>query len=338
MFKRTHTNILFQGGTRVADVESTQVRPGADSDQASAPVYTLGSNPAERDRLRRQSDELRPHAVALLDHVGVKPGWNVVDLGCGPRGTLELLSERVGPSGHVAGMDLNPEHVAQARELVHESVLANVEIVEGDARHTELASSSFDLVHARLLLVNIPEPADVVAEMVRLVRPGGWVAGEEADCGHHICYPPHPAWDRISDTFSAAYRQDGADPHLGRRLPELFRQAGLVDVGVEARADVYPVGHARRAIRLDIVQSMRTKIIERELLTERELDELDRAARAHFANPDTVLMPCLYFLAWGRKPNMGDGFQDGGAARAEGPGGPIGSGDGRLGPGLGTVG
>ncbi len=313
-------------------VEATQVRAGVRPEQTSAPVYTIGSNSAERDRLRRQADELRPHAVALLEHVGVEPGWNVLDLGCGPRGTLELLSERVGPTGHVSGVDLNPEHVAQARQLSYERGLANVEIVEADARHTELASSSFDLVNARLLLVNIPDPADVVAEMVRLVRPGGWVAGEEADCSHHICYPPHPAWDRLADTFSAAYRQDGADPDLGHRLPELLRQAGLVDVGVEVRADVHPVGHPRRTIRLDIVQSMRTKIIERGLLTERELDELDRAARVHLADPDTVLMPCLYFLAWGRRPNMGDGFQDGGAARTEGPGGRAGTGDDRLGP------
>jgi SAM-dependent methyltransferase len=317
-------------------VESAQVTPGAQCEQDRAPIYTIGSNPAERDRLRRQSDELRSHGVALLDRAGVKPGWNALDLGCGPRGTIELLSERVGLTGHVTGLDLNPEHAAQARELVQERGLADVEIAEADASHTGLPSSSFDLVHARLLLVNIPEPADVVAEMVRLVRPGGWVVGEEADCSHHVCYPPHRLWELLADTFSVTYRQDGADPDLGHRLPELFRQAGLVDVGVEARADVYPVGHPRRTVRLDIVQSMRTKIIERGLHTERELDELDRAARAHFANPDTLLMPCLYFLAWGRKPNMGDGFQDGGAARAEGPGGPVGSGDGRLGPGPGT--
>jgi hypothetical protein len=105
------------------------------------------------------------------------------------------------------------------------------------------------------------------------------------------------------EIFRAAYQQDGADPHLGRRLPELLRQAGLVDVGVEARADVYPAGHSRRTIRLDLVQSMRSKILERELIDERELHELDRAAREHLADPDTVVMPCLYFIAWGRKPN-----------------------------------
>jgi SAM-dependent methyltransferase len=265
--------------------------------------YTLGSNPAERARLRRQSEELSEHSATLIDRVGVKQGWKALDMGCGPSGTLELLSERVGPAGQVTGLDFNAVHVAQARTLARERHLENVEIVEGDGRRTGLPSASFDLAHARLVLVNIPDPADVVAEMTRLVRPGGWVAGEEADIGTQLCYPPHPAWDRLMEIFRAAYQQDGADPHLGRRLPELLRQAGLVDVGVEARADVYPAGHSRRTIRLDLVQSMRSKILERELIDERELHELDRAAREHLADPDTVVMPCLYFIAWGRKPN-----------------------------------
>lgn len=285
-------------------VDPSRVRPAAVSHQASSAVYTIGSNAGERARLRRQSDELWPHSVALLDHAGVTAGWKALDLGCGPSGTLELLSQRVGPTGRVTGVDIDADHVAQALEFVGERDLANVDIVQADARHTGLPDSSFDLINARLLLVNIPDPAEVVAEMVRLVAPGGWVVGDEADCGAPICYPPSAAWDRLADTFLTAYRLDGAEPTLGRRLGELFRAAGLIDVGVEARADVYPVGHSRRTVRLDIMQSMRAKIIQRGLLTERELEELDWLARAHLADPDTVIMPCLYFLARGRKPTI----------------------------------
>jgi hypothetical protein len=54
-------------------------------------VYALGSSPAERDRLRRQSAELRNHSATLLDRAGVVPGWSAIDLGCGPSGILDLL-------------------------------------------------------------------------------------------------------------------------------------------------------------------------------------------------------------------------------------------------------
>ncbi len=280
---------------------SRPVDPGNAAPPA-APVYALGSNSGERDRLRRQSEELRAHSVALLDRAGVGVGSSAIDLGCGPSGVIALLSDRVGSGGHVVGLDSNPANVALARELVGERGLPNVTIMQGDARRTGLPPSSFDLVHARTLLINVPEPAEVVAEMTRLVRPGGCVAALEPDSAVSICHPPHPAWDRLFEIFKDAYRVDGADPFIGRRLPGLLREAGLVEVGVEARADVCPPGHSRRTVRLDLVRSMRHKILERGLATERELDEVDRAVRRHLDDPGTLVLPHVLFLAWGRKP------------------------------------
>jgi ubiquinone/menaquinone biosynthesis C-methylase UbiE len=265
-------------------------------------VYALGSNPAESARLRRQSDELRPYSAELLDRVHLGPGQRAIDLGCGPSGIIELLHDRVSPGGRVVGVDADPVHVTMARQFADARGLSDVEIVAADARHTGLPSASFDLVHSRTLLVTIPEPARVVAEMVRLARAGGWVASLEPDTEYSVCYPAHPAFDRICELFHAAFRRNGADPFIGRRLTELYREAGLNDIAVEVRAPIHPAGDTRRTIRLDLVRSMRAMILERGLAEERELDELDRMAREHLANPDTLVMPCLYFLTWGRKP------------------------------------
>jgi SAM-dependent methyltransferase len=270
--------------------------------QPGGPVYALGSSPAERDRLRRQSAELAGHSATLLDRVGLGPGQAAADLGCGPSGILDLLAGRVGPAGRVTGLEINPANVALAREFAAAHGLANVEVLQGDARATGLPSGSFDLVHARTLLINIPEPAGVVAEMVRLTRPGGWVVALEPDVAVSVCDPPHPAWDRLIELFMSVHRDDDADPFIGRRVPALFRQAGLAGVGAEAVADIYPAGHSRRTIRIDLVRSRRPKILERKLADERELEELDRAAREHLGDPDTLVLPHLLFLVWGRKP------------------------------------
>ena len=82
----------------------------------------------------------------------------------------------------------------------------------GDARRTGLPSGSFDLVHTRTLLNTVPRPEEVIAEMARLARPGGWVASMEFDMEYALCYPPHPAFTRISEIFTAAFRRNGADP------------------------------------------------------------------------------------------------------------------------------
>jgi hypothetical protein len=147
----------------------------------------------------------------------------------------------------------------------------------------------------------VPEPARVAAEMVRLARPGGQVASLEPDCEHALCYPSHPAITRISEIFPVVFARNGADPNIGRRVPELSRQAGLCGVEVEATARVYPKGHSRRAILLDLVPSMRPQVLELGLASGPELDELDATARAHLDDPHTVVMSHPFFLTWGRK-------------------------------------
>ena len=267
-------------------------------------VYALGTNPAETARLRCQAEELRPEATALLARVGLRPGQAAVDLGCGPAGILDLLAAAVGPDGLVVGVDSDPAHVAVARSLAAAEGLANVEVINADARRTGLAAGSFDLVHTRTLLITIPQPAAVVSEMVRLARPGGWVACEEPDAEFSLCYPELPAWDRMHDLFEASHVRFGADLLIGRRLPELFRNAGLEDVRVMVHAGCYPAGHSRRTILPDLVRSLRPAILDLGLADEAELAELDTAVREHLADPRTLVMPHLLVAVTGRKPVM----------------------------------
>jgi ubiquinone/menaquinone biosynthesis C-methylase UbiE len=277
---------------------ASETRAGPDANA----VYALGRTQDESARLQRQADELAPDSCALLDRVGLRPGQAAVDLGCGPRGILDLLAERVSPAGRVVGVDAEPVHTAMAAEFAAGRGLSNVQCITADARRTGLPSCSFDVVHARTLLINVPEPAEIVAEMVRLVRPGGWVTAMEPDTEYVMCYPPHPAVTRLCEIFPVAAGRNGADPRIGRRVAEMFRQAGLTDVGAEARAQMYPPGHSRRTTRLDLVRSMRPRILEMGLASETELDVLDTAARAHLEDPRTVAVLGLFFLTWGRKP------------------------------------
>ncbi len=282
----------------------SQTGRGPEAPAAGGPdparVYALGADQQEAARLRRQSDELRPEAEALLARIGLRPGDAAIDLGCGPSGILGLLSAAVAPGGRVVGLDADPAHVSAA--AAGRSGPGNVEVIWGDARHTGLPSGSFGLVHARTLLVTIPEPAEVLAEMVRLARPGGWVASQEPDVEHALCYPPLPAWDRLWEIFRAAATRAGADLNIGRRLAEMYRQAGLLDIQVQVHASAYPVGHSRRTVIPDLVRSLRPVIAERGVASDAELDRVDLAVRRHLARPDTLMMPHLLVAAWGRKP------------------------------------
>lgn len=278
------------------------VPPSAGAGRDATAVYALGSSKGESERLLCQADDLAATSAALLDRVVLRPGHSAIDLGCGPRGIVHLLAERVSRGGWVVGLDADAAHTAMAAEFAAAHELPGVEILTADARHTGLPSGSFDLVHARTLLINVPDPLQVAAEMVRLARPGGWVAVMEPDVEYGMCYPPHPAFTRICEIFPVVLGRNGADPYIGRRVPELFRQAGLTDIGVEARVQLYPPGNSRRTNRLDLVLSMRPYVLELGLASAAELEELDAAARSHLKDPRTVAVCGLFYLVWGRKP------------------------------------
>jgi trans-aconitate methyltransferase len=263
-------------------------------------VYALGADEEETARLRRQSEELRPEAEALLARIALRPGQSAVDLGCGPSGILDLLAAAVSPSGKVIGVDADTAHAAAARRLA--ASLRNVSVLTGDARHTGLPDDAFDLVHARTLLVTIPSPAEVMAEMVRIARPGGWIACQEPDAGHAVCYPPLPEWDRLTELFRAGFSRSGADLLIGRRLPTMLWQAGLDDVDVTVHAGCYPAGHSRRTVIPDLVRSLRPFILDLGLADDDELARIDRAVREHLADPRVLIMPHLLVTAVARKP------------------------------------
>src|SRR5260370_33519865 len=121
----------------------------------AADVYALGADTDETARLQRQSDELQPEARALLarlGELGLRPGQAALDLGCGPRGILDLLADAVAPGGRggrVLGPDAAPAHVEAAWQVAVGQGLAHRGALAGDARHHGLPADSSQLVDAR---------------------------------------------------------------------------------------------------------------------------------------------------------------------------------------------
>ena len=263
--------------------------------------YILGHSSAEEERLRRQARELEGESRWLFDRLDIRPGARAIDVGCGPQGTLDLLAERVGPQGAVVGIERDAQSVSLARKFVAGRGLANVEVVHGDVKATALPRGSFDVVHARLVLVNVPEPEGVVREMVGLARPGGVVASHEADYLAHVCDPPSPAWSRLFELFEGYSRASGIDLFVGRRTHRMLRDAGLVDIHVNPVIHVYPHGHSRRTIFWDFIRNVRERVIAHGLVRETELTQLMDELRRHLDDPGTLVVSHLFFQVWGRK-------------------------------------
>lgn len=272
-------------------------RPGPQPNE-----YLLGHSANEEERLRKQPQELAPDSKRLLDQLDIRPGDRAIDIGCGPQGILDLLSERVGARGRVVGLEQSESTVHLARQFIAENDLRNVEVLQGDANATGLPKASFDVVHARLVLVNVPDPRRVVEKMVDLARPGGVVASHEADWGRSFairrCLPGTDCRKFSKHTLGRTglvcsweeRRTNCSAPPVSStfRLTRLFK--------------VYPPGHNRRNILRDFLENVKDRILAENLMTETEFHERLTELQRHLDDPGVLVISHLFLQVWGRKP------------------------------------
>jgi ubiquinone/menaquinone biosynthesis C-methylase UbiE len=118
-----------------------------------------------------------PDLVAAAE---VQPGSRVLDVACGTGAVTRILAERVGPAGTVVGLDINPGMLAIARTAVP---LANIEWLEGSAVNMALPDATFDAVLCEQGLQFFPDKPAALAEMRRVLKPGGRLA---LSCWHTV--------------------------------------------------------------------------------------------------------------------------------------------------------
>ncbi len=261
--------------------------------------YLLGDSPAEIRHLVEQAEVYAEEAIELLDLIGVRAGSAAIDLGCGVLGVLHLLAERVGADGRVVGLDREPRIVQSGRRFAEQRGL-RVEFIEADATDTGLPGRSFDLVHARTLLLNVQNPHEILAEMVRIAKPGGVVAVQEPDATAWSCDPPHPAFEILRNAILNAYRRTGKDFNIGRRIARMLRDAGLEDVRVRATARVTRSGEYYQTFLLTIATLVGDVIVQTGELTADELGSYTSALRAHLQTAGTITCQPLIWQAYGK--------------------------------------
>lgn len=126
------------------------------------------------ERQQLQDIVLAPVSDVLLDRAAVKPGATVIDIGCGCGSTSFDLVKRVGPGGHVTGIDISEPMLNRARELAPGG--APVEFVLADATVYPFAPASTDLLFSRFGVMFFAQPSESFANMRTALRPGGRLA------------------------------------------------------------------------------------------------------------------------------------------------------------------
>jgi SAM-dependent methyltransferase len=263
--------------------------------------YLLSNDaPEAMDRFTAFTTLFDPATFRHLDGLGLEPGWRCWEVGAGGTSVVDFLAERVGRTGHVLATDINLSWAAGAG-----AGAPNVEILQHDVAAAPPPGSPFDLVHARLVLVHVPERDRALATMADALRPGGVLLVEDADpalqplsCLEEIG-PPQELANRIRRGFRQLLAERGVDLAYGRTLPRRLRAAGLVRVAADA---AFPVSDpACNALETATINLIRDQLLDHGIATEDEIAEhLANVAAGRLDLAQPPMISC-----WGRRPLPG---------------------------------
>jgi len=115
----------------------------------------------------------RRYTRPVLDRVGIRPGERVLELGPGPGAFTVEAARRAGTEGRLIAVDIQPRMIAQVEKRIQQAGLTNVETHVADAYHLPLEDGSVDRAFLVTVLPEIPNQARALAELRRVLRPGG---------------------------------------------------------------------------------------------------------------------------------------------------------------------
>ncbi len=155
-------------------------------------------------------DFLRPRGEALSE-AQIRPGFTILDYGCGPGSYTLLAAELTGPAGTVYALDIHPLAVEMVRKAAAKRGLANVKTILSD-RATGLENASIDVALMHDVFHGLGDGKPVLQELHRVLRPGGTVSFSD----HHM--KDSEIVSRVSETGLFKLARRGERTHAFSRV------------------------------------------------------------------------------------------------------------------------
>ena len=205
------------------------------ADQTSAAHdYTMGYSEEFRRLLNRRSSET--HAKHLLPYL--KPGFRMLDFGCGP-GTITVgLAKAVEP-GEVHGVDMEESQIGLARSAAAAGGHTNTTFHVSSVLELPFEDNSFDVAHCHAVLMHVPNTRAALAEVMRVLRPGGIVASREMIVESSFLEPGNQAITDGWTMFSSLLAANGGHPKMGKEMKNIFLEAGFSDILASGSFDFF---------------------------------------------------------------------------------------------------
>jgi SAM-dependent methyltransferase len=161
-----------------------------------------------------------------LDRLQLKPGSTAIDVGCGLGADAFSMAQMVGPSGQSIGIDSSERLIERALEI-YATDAGSLRFRSADASAIPCEAGSVDAIRVDRTLQHVTDPQRVVAEMVRVLRPGGRIVCCEPDWG---TYAVNTTDRLVGRALADRWQQDIRNSWIGRQLRSMLIQCGVIDV------------------------------------------------------------------------------------------------------------
>ncbi|WP_380282673.1 methyltransferase domain-containing protein [Kitasatospora purpeofusca] len=193
-------------------------------------------------------------------------GERALDVGCGTGSETQVLAAAVGPGGTAIGLEPHPGLRALAERRAAEAG-SRARFLDGDALALPLPDADLDAVRCERVLQHLTDPARAVAELARVLRPGGRAVLLDTDWATFILHPASPG---IRSALATVVQEAAATPDAGRGLAGWLVGAGLT---VDAVASEVLL-HDPRSVTWPLVRGIGVEAVARGLITEAQRDDL----------------------------------------------------------------
>ncbi len=231
-----------------------------------------------------------PITTDSLAATGVGPGWHCLEVGAGGGSVAHWLAAAVAPGGTVLATDINPRHVHAAPGLT---------VMRHDVVRDPLPEGRFDLIHARLVLLHLPDRLAVLDKLVRALKPGGWLQLDEFDIsyGPALAGPDPELYHQFLAAKAEVMRAAGALGTWGRSAAAAMTAAGLVAVRAQPHVQTWDRESPGLRLLVHHTHHLRDRLVEVGFGD----DDLARV-RDVMAHEDFRACSCLFYTVRGRRP------------------------------------
>jgi SAM-dependent methyltransferase len=263
-------------------------------------IFTNTSAESELVRLRLVEEIFDPNTFARLAQLGLSEGHTCLEVGAGVGSVMRWICDRVGTTGQVVAVDLDPRFIS-ADEF------ANLEVRQGDICEIPLEPATYDFIHLRYVLVHVPAYQKAIANLIQALKPGGWLLIEEPD---FLDQAPAVVADEAGQDeakFAAMMRMFKGvlklhevlrvNSAIARQMPSLLQQYGLQNVSAAADQKLAPGGSKMAQMMKMSLSHIADKLIKAGTVSAQDvkifLQEQD--------NPLTWVLYYATIAAWGQK-------------------------------------